>query len=90
MFFSLKKSFQISKCKFFGFGILLLILIFPQFSLGHDKERPTFNQSRYKEDFQFLKNSENRTDVFDPLKYFPFNKSKSIYLTLGGGNTPAF
>ena len=84
MFFNLIKSTQISKCKFFGFWVLLLILIFPQLSSGHDKERPAFNQSRYKEDFKFLKNSENRTDFFDPLKYIPFNKSKSVYLTLGG------
>ena len=84
MFLHLKKTFQISKYKFSGFGVLLVMLVFPQFSSGHDKERPAFNQSRYKEDFQFLKNSENRTDFFDPLKYIPFNKSKSVYLTLGG------
>ena len=84
MFFHVKKSFQISKYKVCGFGIIFLMLVFAQFSSGHDKERPAFNQSRYKEDFQFLKNPENRTDFFDPLKYIPFNKSKSVYLTLGG------
>ena len=84
MFFNLIKSTQISKYKVSGFGFLLLILVYPQISLGHDKERPAFNQSRYKEDFKFLKNSEKRTDFFDPLKYIPFNKSESIYLTLGG------
>ena len=84
MFLHLKKTFQISKYKFSGFGVLLVMLVFPQFSSGHDKERPAFNQSRYKEDFQFLKKSEKRTDFFDPLKYIPFNKTESIYLTIGG------
>ena len=69
MLFHLKRSFQISKYKVYGFGVILLILLYPQISSGHDKERPAFNQSRYKEDFQFLKNSEKRTDFFDSLKY---------------------
>ena len=84
MFFHLKKSFQFSNYKFAGFAFLLFMLVLPQISSGAEKERPAFNQSRYKEDFQFLKNPEKRTDFFDPLKYIPFNESESVYLTLGG------
>ena len=34
--------------------------------------------------FILKQNSKKQTDFFDPLKYIPFNKSKSVYLTLGG------
>jgi len=49
-----------------------------------DEDRPPFNSSRYKEDYQFLSAPNRRTDFFDPLKYIPLNESESVYLTLGG------
>ena len=66
--------------------LLILIMIWPTFSSFSwaDNERPDFNQSRYKEDYRFLKNLEKRTDYFDSLKYIPFNKSETLYLSLGG------
>jgi len=47
-------------------------------------ERPSFQPSRYEENFQFLKDPNQRIDCFDPLKFIPLNKSASAYLTLGG------
>ena len=66
--------------------LLILIMIWPTFSSFSwaDNKRPDFNQSRYKEDYRFLKNLEKKTDYFDSLKYISFNKSESFYLTLGG------
>ncbi|QPJ62859.1 MAG: alginate export family protein [Candidatus Nitronauta litoralis] len=53
------------------------------FARAADK-RPAFSSSRYQEDYRFLRDPSRRTDIFDPLKYFPLNDSESIVLTLGG------
>ncbi len=48
------------------------------------EDRPTFNSSRYEEDYRFLRDSDQKTNFFDPIKYIPLNESESVYLTLGG------
>lgn len=65
-------------------GLLALIMTGSPFLAGADERRPSFNQSRYKEDYRFLKNPEKRTGYFDSLKYIPLNKSESLFLSLGG------
>ncbi|MBL4664484.1 MAG: alginate export family protein [Nitrospinaceae bacterium] len=64
--------------------VVMLIMFWLPFSVWADNERPSFNSSRYKEDYIFLKNPSHRTNFFDPVKYIPLNKSESLYLTLGG------
>ncbi len=43
--------------------LLIFIMIWPTFSSFSwaDNKRPDFNQSRYKEDYRFLKNLEKKT-----------------------------
>lgn len=84
MFFHTPKLCLIPNHDIVKIWVLILLLLYPPFSAWADNERPAFNSSRYKEDYQFLKNPAKRTDFFDPLKYIPFNKSESLYLTLGG------
>ena len=62
----------------------MIVMVWFPISAWAENERPSFNQSRYKEDYRFLKNPTKRTDFFDPIKYIPLNKSESLYLTLGG------
>ena len=84
MFFHTPKLCLISNHDLVKFWVLILLLFYPPFFAWADNERPAFNSSRYKEDFRFLQNPAKRTDHFDSLKYIPFNKSESLYLTLGG------
>jgi hypothetical protein len=39
---------------------------------------------RWNEDYSYLKDPARKNDLFDPVKYIPFNASGSIYLSLGG------
>jgi hypothetical protein len=84
MFFHTPKLLLISNHNLAKILVMMLIMFCPTFSAWADNERSPFNSSRYKEDYNFLKNPGNRTDFFDPVKYIPLNKSESLYLTLGG------
>ena len=61
--------------------LMMVSVALPAWAEG---DRPAFNSSRYEEDYRFLRDPEQRTDFFDPLKYIPLNESESVYLTLGG------
>jgi hypothetical protein len=39
---------------------------------------------RFEEDYRFLQDPAKQTDLFDPLKFIPFDDSGTTYLTLGG------
>ncbi|MBC8286827.1 MAG: alginate export family protein [Nitrospinae bacterium] len=54
------------------------------FPVWANEERPSFNSSRYEENYQFLHDPKQRTEFFDPIKYIPLNESESLYLTFGG------
>ena len=84
MVFPKIKRSNFSVFSFLLFGLLVQIWVGFSSSAWAENERPSFNQSRYKEDFQFLRDPSKRTEFFDPLKYIPLNNSESIYLTLGG------
>jgi len=84
MFFHKKKSLLISSHVLVQIWVLMLMMVWPRFSAWADDERPPFNSSRYKENYRFLQNPNQRTDFFDPIKYIPLNNSGSLYLTLGG------
>ena len=62
-------------------GVLLTFIIFPSWA---NAERPSFNSSRYEENYQFLHDPKLRSDFFDPIKYIPLNQSASVYMSLGG------
>jgi alginate export protein len=45
---------------------------------------PSYNASRYLEDYSYLKDPARRTDIWDRLKYIPLDDTGSIYLSFGG------
>jgi Alginate export len=46
---------------------------------------PPYTILRYREDYSFLADPDNRTDFFDPIKYIPLSKTdKTSYLSFGG------
>ena len=47
-------------------GVLLTFIIFPSWA---NAERPSFNSSRYEENYQFLHDPKLRSDFFDPIKF---------------------
>ena len=51
---------------------------------GESISPPPYNSSRYLEDYRYLKNSTQRTDFWDPVKYILLDDVGSIYLSFGG------
>src|SRR5688572_10210285 len=49
-----------------------------------DCPRPGFAQSRYLEDYSFLKDPTCRTEAWDPIKYVALLPSLDTYLSFGG------
>ena len=47
-------------------------------------EPPPYQKLRYDEDYTFLREVRQRSDVFDPLKYIPLAPNGATYLSLGG------
>ena len=47
-------------------------------------ERPAFQTLRYNEDWSFLHDAAQRTDLFDPAKYIPLNPNGDWHLSFGG------
>ena len=45
---------------------------------------PPYRLNRADEDYRYLAEPARRTDLWDPLKYIPFNESGLWYLSLGG------
>ena len=45
---------------------------------------PSYNASRYLEDYRYLKDPAQRTDFWDTIKYIPLDDAGTIYLSLGG------
>jgi hypothetical protein len=45
---------------------------------------PPISVVRYDEDYSFLRDTSRRSDLFDPIKYIPFNQNGDAYLSLGG------
>lgn len=39
---------------------------------------------RFEEDYRYLRDPTKRTDLFDPVKFIPFDEDGSVYLSLGG------
>jgi len=51
---------------------------------GETISPPSYNSSRYLEDYSYLKDASRRTDFWDSIKYIPLNDSGSAYLSFGG------
>ena len=83
-FFRIRQLNLISGYNLIKVLMLMIMMAWSPLSASAENERPSFNQSRYKEDYRFLKTPTKRADFFDPIKYIPLNKSESLYLTLGG------
>jgi Alginate export len=50
-----------------------------------DPQPPPYTLVRFNEDYKYLADPRNRTDLLDPLKYIPLNKSDPYsYLSFGG------
>ena len=47
-------------------------------------QRPAYTLERYDEDWSFLGDTSNRTDLFDPIKWIPLGNRASWFVTLGG------
>ncbi|CAI2718841.1 alginate export family protein [Nitrospina watsonii] len=47
-------------------------------------DRPSYNQSRYEEDYSFLRDASRRTDYLDSLKFIPADERGEIYFSIGG------
>ena len=45
---------------------------------------PPLKNLRYDEDYSYLRDESKRIDELDRLKFIPFNRAKTWYLTLGG------
>src|SRR5690348_179061 len=43
-----------------------------------------YNIERWDEDWSYLKDPARRSDLFDPVKYVPFNDSGNSYASFGG------
>ena len=62
------------------------VFLLPDFSVfaGEITLPPSYNSSRYLEDYHYLKDPARRTDFWDQLKYIPLNDAGSVYLSFGG------
>src|SRR2546428_13906423 len=47
---------------------------------------PGYKMLRFDEDYSYLTNQANRTDLVDPVKYIPLRQDHPLwYLSIGGG-----
>ena len=80
----IKKLLLIPNHKLARFCVWMVIIILPPLSVFANEIRPSFKSLRYEENYQFLRDPIERTDLFDSFKYIPLDESDSLYLTLGG------
>src|SRR5947207_1909067 len=60
------------------------ILVFVMCLRAWGAERPAFQTLRHNEDWSFLRDPAQRTDLFDPVKYVPLDTNGNWYLSFGG------
>ena len=51
---------------------------------GETISPPSYDSSRYLEDYSYLKDPSRRTDFWDSIKYIPLDDAGTIYLSFGG------
>jgi len=72
-----------------GFAALVFILIAivpsrPEVARADAGTTPSYRLNRSDDDYRYLRDPARRADLWDPLKYVPFNQAGSWYLSLGG------
>ena len=69
-------------------GVIAVMMTIPMAQAfaetGSPLQPPSYRLNRADEDYRYLRDPARRTDLWDPLKYVPFNESGSWYLSLGG------
>jgi hypothetical protein len=70
----------------FSRGVAIVIACIPGVShaQGLNPLRPGYASERYDEDWSFLRDRSQRTDLFDPIKWIPLARNGSWFLTIGG------
>jgi hypothetical protein len=70
-------------CAVFFLGGIFIWPLCPVFA-ADTVSPPSYNSSRYLEDYRYLKDPTQRTDFWDRLKYIPLNDVGSVHLSFGG------
>ena len=69
-------------------GVIAVMMTIPMAQAfaetGSPLQPPSYRLNRADEDYRYLRDPARRTDLWDPLKYVPFNESGSWYLSFGG------
>jgi len=64
---------------------ILISRVNPWFADGQQlPSPPPYQQLRYEEDYSYLRDPTRRTDLWDIIKYIPFNDKGDWYLSVGG------
>jgi hypothetical protein len=82
----MKMTRLLQSCIGVFFVFILMVLIRPWVASAETGVHypPAYTSNRADEDYSYLRNPALRTDVWDPIKYIPFNESGAWYLSLGG------
>jgi hypothetical protein len=56
----------------------------PALAFGQKTAPPPYEQLRYEEDYQYLRDPARRMDAWDALKYIPLDREGHNYLSIGG------
>ena len=70
--------------------LMILFVICSAFPVFAKENRPSFNSSRYKENYQYLQDRNLKKEFFDPIKYVPLINPKSSYISFGGESRQHF
>ncbi len=77
-----------SKLLRISFLIVVTLLVFRTDPCGAEGQAlpspPPYQQLRYEEDYSYLRDPTRRTDLWDIIKYIPFNSEGDWYLSVGG------
>ena len=71
-------------CAVLLLGGVFIWPLYPVFASDTVSSPPSYNSSRYLEDYSYLRDPTQRRDFWDPIKHIPLNDSGSVYLSFGG------
>src|SRR4051812_33096106 len=64
------------------FSVFTITVVFAGISLAQTNSPPSYTLVRWDENYSYLKDPQQRTDLFDSIKYIPLGENS--YLSLGG------
>ena len=73
--------------KTFLYGVLAVFLVIPlvpAYAETGPSNQPPYQLNRADEGYHYLADPARHSDIWDPLKYIPFNGTGSWYLSIGG------